>query len=119
MSLLAQATSGDCSSTNGVSQGCLDTFNDILLPEQAKQAQFATPRGIISELLPYAFVIAGLILFVMLLWGGFEMLTGAADTKSQEAGKQRITNAIIGFALLFVSYWLAKILEIVFGISVL
>ena len=55
----------------------------------------------------------------MLSWGGFEMLTGAADPKAQEAGKQRITAAIIGFLLLFASYWLAQLVQAIFGISIL
>ncbi len=80
---------------------------------------FSTPRGVISALLPFLFTFAGLILFVMIVWGGFEMLTGAANPKSQEAGKQRIMNAIIGFVILFVAYWLAQILETLFGISIL
>lgn len=80
---------------------------------------FQTPRGIISYLLPFLFTLAGLILFVMIIWGGFEMLTGAADPKKQEAGKQRITAGIIGFLIIFASYWLAQLLQTIFGISIL
>lgn len=84
------------------------------------QPQFTkTPKGIISHALPILFVLAGLILFVMLIWGGFEMLTGAANSKSQEAGKQRITAAIIGFLIIFASYWIAQIIQAIFGISIL
>lgn len=78
-----------------------------------------TIGDIISNLLPYLYVFGGLILFIMLVWGGFEMLTGATDTKAQEAGKQRITTAVIGFLLLFVSYWLVQTLQLVFRINVL
>lgn len=74
---------------------------------------------ILSALLPYLYVAGGFILFIMMIWGGFEMLTGATEQKSQEAGKQRITTAIIGFILLFVSYWIAQILQIIFGIRIL
>lgn len=81
--------------------------------------QFETPRGIISSVLPFLFTLAGLILFVMFVWGGFEMLTGATDPKQQEAGKQRITTALIGFLIIFSSFWLAKIVEAIFGISIL
>ena len=74
---------------------------------------------ILSALLPYLYVAGGFILFIMMIWGGFEMLTGATEQKSQEAGKQRITAAVIGFILLFVSYWIAQILQIIFGIRIL
>lgn len=102
-----------------LTQGCLDTLNKELLPDAAKAQAMSTPRGFISAIIPYMFTFGGLILFIMLIWGGFEMLTGAANPKSQEAGKQRITNALIGFILLFSSYWLAQIVQAIFGISIL
>ncbi len=90
--------------------------------ESARSPYFAalqTPGGIISRLLLFAFPIAGMILFIMIVWGGFEMVTGATNAKSMDAGKQRITAAIIGFVLLFVSYWLMQIIEVVFGLAIL
>jgi hypothetical protein len=67
----------------------------------------------------FAFPIAGIILFLMIVWGGFEMVTGATNAKSMDAGKQRITAAVIGFILLFSSYWLMQIIETVFGLAIL
>lgn len=78
-----------------------------------------TIGDILSKLIPYLYVFGGLVLFVMIVWGGFEMLTGAADTKAQEAGKQRITAAAIGFVLLFISYWLVQVLQVIFKFKVL
>ena len=82
-------------------------------------ANYTTPRGIISALLPILFTFAGIILFVMIIWGGFEMITGATDPKKQEAGKQRITAGIIGFLLIFSAYWLAQLVQTIVGISIL
>lgn len=79
---------------------------------------FQRPAGIVNELLKLAFPLAGIILFMMIVWGGFEMLYGAASSKAQEAGKQRITAAIIGFVLLFVSYWIAQILQTITGVNI-
>lgn len=78
----------------------------------------STPGGIISRLLTFAFPLAGLILFVMLVWGGFEILIQAPSKKAIDAGKQRVTAAIIGFMLLFASYWIWQIVEVVFGIVI-
>ena len=82
-------------------------------------AQLKTPGGIISRLLFFAFPLAGLILFVMLVWAGFEILIGAPTKKSIDAGKQRATAAIVGFLLLFASYWIFQIIEVVFGVKIL
>jgi ABC-type transport system substrate-binding protein len=103
-----------------------DTFNPLKIfntgeseTYYANPDELDTPAGIINRVLQFAFPLAGLILFVMLLWGGFEMLAGAATKKSLDAGRQRITAAVVGFLLLFASYWIAQILEAVLGVSIL
>lgn len=108
------------------SKSFLDSLNNTIFGKDPKQlmiagqqADYTTPRGIISALLPILFTFAGTILFVMIIWGGFELLTGATNPKKQEAGKQRITAGIIGFMLIFSAYWLAQLLQVIFGISIL
>lgn len=78
----------------------------------------STPGGIISRLLLFIFPIAGLILFLMISWGGFEIITGAGDSSKVTAGKQRATAAIVGFLILFASYWMVQIMEVVFGVVI-
>jgi hypothetical protein len=78
----------------------------------------STPGGIVSRLLVFLFPAAGLVLFVMLVWGGFEVLTGAAAKKQVDSGRQRITAAVIGFILLFASYWIMQIVEYIFGLVI-
>ena len=75
--------------------------------------------GITTIILPYVLTIAGLILFGMLVMGGFTMLTGAADKHAQETGKGQITSALIGFFIIFLSYWIAQILQVIFQINIL
>lgn len=77
------------------------------------------PAGIFNRALYFLFPLAGLILFLMLVWGGFEMLIGAAKKQNLDAGKQRVTAAVIGFVLLFVSYWLVQIIEYITGVRIL
>lgn len=81
--------------------------------------QLNSPGGIVSRALDFAFPIAGLILFVMLVWAGFEILVGAPSKKSIDAGKQRATAALVGFLLLFATYWIFQIIEVVFGVRIL
>lgn len=74
---------------------------------------------IIGEVLKYVFVIAGLLLLFFLISGGFQLLLSAGNEKTMEMAKNKITNAIFGFLLLFLSYWLVQILEFILGISVI
>ncbi len=105
----------------GVSKYHLDRLNPLYSQGSPVLAEeLSTPGGIINRFIQnYAFPLAGLILFVMLVWGGFEMLSGAANKKSIDAGKQRITAAVIGFVLLFAAYWIIQIIEAMFGLSIL
>lgn len=73
----------------------------------------------INSALPYLLTGAGLILFAMLISGGFTMMTAVTDPKKAEVGKARITAAIIGFIIVFGAYWITQILEIVLGVKIL
>ena len=55
----------------------------------------------------------------MLVFGGFQMLMGAANSKSLEEGKQRVTSAILGFIILFASYWIIQLIELIFHLNIL
>jgi hypothetical protein len=77
-----------------------------------------TLGGIISKILPYIFVIAGLILFVFLIMGGFELLTSAGNPESAKKAQGKITSALVGFIIIFLAYWLAQALGIIFGIQI-
>jgi hypothetical protein len=82
------------------------------------KGDLSSPGGIISAAMPYLFSIAGLILFVMIVWGAFEIMTGATDPKNAESGKKRITAAVTGFLILFLSYWIGQIIQYVFGLNI-
>jgi hypothetical protein len=97
----------------------LDRVSDHFSIFDPLQNRFSTPADIINQLLPYLFTIAGLILFAMLIAGGFQMLTAATNPKAADAGKARITHAIIGFIIIFTAYWLTQIMEIILGIKIL
>lgn len=115
---------GVCQSTDvgindvEVTSETLNSLNPIKIGSGS--ADLSTPGKIISRALKFfIFPIAGIILFIVLILGGFQMLAGANNSKSLEEGKQRITTAIIGFILLFAAYWIAQLLEIIFGIRIL
>ena len=90
------------------------------IPEPADTFKFkgATTIGpVISALLNYLYPLAGLILFAMLLAGGFSLLTAAGNAEAIKKAQGRITSALIGFVILFLSFWLVQILQAVFGLE--
>jgi len=63
------------------------------------------------------FSIAGILLLAYLIWGGFDYLTSMGDPKKAEAGRTKITNAIIGFFIIFTAYWIVQLVAFVFGLQ--
>lgn len=101
---------------SGLTTDTLNAVNPLkLFGNEAETGDLSTPGGFFTRVLSFAFPIAGLLLFVMLTWGGFEYLQGATNKKYLDAGKNRITAAIIGFILLFVSFWIMRIIGLIFG----
>jgi hypothetical protein len=114
--ILAQA---QLNPAEGVTAETLDALDPLVVAGSPYAQQFRTPGGMITQVLNFAFPIAGLILFVMIVWGGFTMLSTAATKKSIDAGKQRIMYALLGYLLLFASYWIVRILEMMFGVNII
>src|SRR3990167_8388006 len=69
---------------------------------------------IISFLTKYIFAFAGLGLLTYLIMGGFKLMTAAGDPKKMQEGQHTISNAFIGFAIIFIAFiivqFIAKVL---------
>ncbi|HOZ81039.1 MAG TPA: hypothetical protein PK370_02340 [Candidatus Woesebacteria bacterium] len=74
---------------------------------------------IISGGLQYVYVIAGIILLMVIVFGGIQIMTAAGDQKKVAGGYAMITNGVIGFVLIFVAYFVAQLVQIIFGIKFL
>lgn len=73
--------------------------------------------SIISDLLPYFFAGAGLLLLLFLLYGGLGLMLSRGDPKAVQGAKDKITGAVVGFVIVFVAYWLVQIIGTIFGIE--
>src|SRR3989338_1597939 len=80
--------------------------------------RFTDLASVINAALPYIYAIAGIILFAYTVWGGFDYLTALGDPKKAEAGKNKITYALIGFFLIFASFWISQIISYIFKLNV-
>jgi len=77
------------------------------------------PADIINVILPFIFVIAGLILFFMLIAGGFTIFTSIGNPEKIKKGTGMITSALIGFFIIFAAYWILQLLEYTFGLKLI
>lgn len=62
-------------------------------------------------------LIAGIILFLVLVWGGYGFMVSRGNPEKLKSARARITTGIIGFVLLIVSYLIVKLISVVFGLG--
>lgn len=74
-----------------------------------------TIADIVSGLMPYIFAGIGIVLLLFLISGGFTLMFSAGDPQKVQKGKTVLTNALIGFVIVFVAYWIVQIVGLVFG----
>jgi hypothetical protein len=99
-------------------------FKDILIPIKEPgiidiNKQDLTLGEIVSRLLPYLFAGAGLLLLLYLLLGGLQLMTSGGDPKKTQEAKGKITNALVGFIIVFIAYWLVQIVGKILGIEII
>lgn len=73
---------------------------------------------LIQSLLTITLGIVGLLVFVFLIWGGVEWVTAGGDKSKTESARQKITNAIIGLAIVAAAFAISKVLSTFLGINV-
>lgn len=82
---------------------------------------FSSPGSLISILLKNAYVLAGIMLFVLLIFGGISIISsaGGGDPKKTAQGQKALTSAVIGFLIIFGSYWIIQIVQYITGLEIL
>ncbi len=73
--------------------------------------------AIMTNLLTYIFAFAGIGLLVYLVVGGFKLMTAAGDPKKMQEGQHIITNAVIGFVVVFVAFWIVQLVANILGLE--
>lgn len=74
---------------------------------------------LINNILPNVYVAAGIIIFVMILAGGFMIISNAGNADKVKDGSKIITSAIIGLLVIFASYWIIQLIQMVTGLKIL
>lgn len=72
---------------------------------------------LLQNLITLAFGIAGLVLLLMIIIGGYEFLTAGGDKEATEKAKKRLTNAVIGIIILFSVFAILAVVGNFFGLN--
>ena len=77
-----------------------------------------TPIGtILTSLMDYVFVIAGILLLFMIIASGYTLMTSAGNPEAISKGKSHLTAALVGFLLVFAAFWILQIIEVFLGVQ--
>ncbi|MEK7070627.1 MAG: hypothetical protein AAB966_02365 [Patescibacteria group bacterium] len=76
-----------------------------------------TISDIINNVLPFIISIAAIILFFVLVWGGYDYILSQGRPEKVKAGKAKITTGLIGFGLLILSFLMVRVIAVVFGLG--
>jgi len=90
-------------------------------PKGTVSQTFPTLGSLISVILKNSLTLVGLIMLVLLISGGVMFIIGAGsqDSKKSAQAKTVITDALIGFAVVFLAYFIIQIVEVVTGLKIL
>jgi hypothetical protein len=72
-------------------------------------------EGIFANALAALLGLSGILLFIMLVWGGIQFITGGGDPKTIEQAKRTLTYAIGGMVLLALSYLFLRFIGVFTG----
>lgn len=87
--------------SQGLVVGAANNFSSEVVELDAKNSV----TELIKYLVQWAFRLAGLFAFIMIIYAGFQYLTAGGNVEQQKEAQERIFNTFIGIVLLF-SFWL-------------
>lgn len=75
---------------------------------------------LVSIFLRNGLTLAGVILLGLIIFGGvsYIMAAGDGDQKKMAAAQETLTSALIGFLVIFLSYFIIQIIQIVTGLQI-
>lgn len=99
------------------------TFGNIGLPAELQQAGFKSEavqgasnvNRLLDNIIGVFFAAAAMSFIIMFIWGAVQMILSGGDKEAISKARSRITWAIVGVALLALSYLIFALLEYITG----
>lgn len=99
---------------------CPENLGDCLdFQGSSATTEYSGAGSLVNNILPNIYIAGGVIIFFMILFGGFTIITNAGNKDKIADGSKTITSAIIGLLVLFGSYWIIQIIQVVTGVNIL
>ncbi len=73
---------------------------------------------LLSAAIQVAMIIAAILTFAFLVWGGIQWILSGGDKTQTQAARDRITMALVGLGIVAAAWALMKVIGFFFGIDV-
>lgn len=73
---------------------------------------------IFNRVITYLLGFAGITLFILLIIGGFRLITSGGDPKAVEAAKGTITSALTGLLIVLLAYTILVVITKITGVDI-
>ncbi len=101
--------------TDGVAGGDPYKINVVAPPNLP--TEITDIGGIVSTILGFAILIAAILAFLYLIWGGIQWITSGGDQSALEAARGRITASIVGLIIVGAAWGIFTIIQNIFGFT--
>lgn len=88
----------------------IETQNDV--------ATLKGLEGVFENVVQIVLGLAGIVLFIMIIVGGFKYITAGGDPKGMEGAKKTLTYAIGGMVFLALGFLILRLIEQFTGVTV-
>jgi len=78
-----------------------------------------TVGSILSGAIQLVLIVATLVFFFLLIIGGIRWMTAGGDKEKAGAARGQLTSALIGLAIVFAAWAIIRLIEVLFGVSII
>ena len=98
-----------------------DIGQEYQLGDQPITKVFPNPGYFFSTILFNLYALAGTILLFLLIFGGLNIIMGAGgrDSNKIQKGQKAISAAVVGFIIIFASYFIIQLIQTLTGVNIL
>ena len=88
------------------------------------KSPFSAPSSVgdlVTLFVNISFTLAGVLLLIFFIMGGIGMIAsaGGSDPQKMAQAQKTTTSALIGFIIVFTSYWIVKLIGSIIGVDIL
>ncbi len=93
-------------------------WTPTLTGDETDVATIGSVVPLFQNIIQAVLAFAGVVLFVMLVMGGFTFLFSGGDPKQVQKAQGTISNAVIGLVVVLASFLILKTIEVFTGVNV-